>query len=88
LEKSVNLFLDKIKTREINEKATPKHKTGLSEKSWDAGENVKRLKKDGNSSYFNKMFAWVDPNGNKDVKNSYKLPHHEVSADGTIGVDK
>jgi hypothetical protein len=81
---TVNEFLNKVEV--IDEKATPKHKTGLSDKPWDAGKYVKRLKKDGNASYFNKMFAWVDLDGDKDVKNSYKFPHHEVDTNGNIGL--
>ena len=32
-----------------------------------------------------KAYAWVDPDGDSDVKGSYKFIHHEVGAGGEVG---
>jgi len=61
------------------------HHTGLSDKAWDGPKAKANLKNDGNAAYYRKAFAWVDPEGDKDVKASYKFIHHEVSSDGVIG---
>ena len=61
----------------------PYKKTGTKGGSWDAGENEKNLKSD--ESDLRDCFAWVDPDGNKDAKASYKFPHHFVDADGGVG---
>lgn len=61
------------------------HHTPLSDKAWDGPTNIARLRNDETAPYYKKMFAWVDPDGDPDVKSSYKFPHHEVSSDGTIG---
>jgi hypothetical protein len=31
------------------------------------------------------MYAWVDPEGERENKSSYKFPHHEVDSDGMPG---
>ncbi len=30
-------------------------------------------------------YAWIDPDGNPDAKQSYKFIHHEVGAGGAVG---
>ena len=65
--------------------AIPSHHTSLSDKAWDGPKAKANLKNDGNAAYYRKAFAWVDPEGDIDVKASYKFIHHEVSSDGTIG---
>lgn len=65
--------------------AIPKHKTSVVDKPWDGSKNEKNLKLDQNYEYYRKMYAWVDPDGDKSKKTSYKFPHHEVSSDGEIG---
>jgi hypothetical protein len=32
-----------------------------------------------------KAYAWVDPDGDPDVKASHKFIHHEVDRDGSVG---
>ena len=65
--------------------AIPSHSTETVDKAWDAAGNVKRLKSDQDYSYYKKMFAWVDPEGDRTKKTSYKFPHHEVDGNGNIG---
>jgi HK97 family phage major capsid protein/HK97 family phage prohead protease len=61
------------------------HHTDTVETAWDAAENVRRVLTDQPPSYFAKIFAWRDPEGDERLKGTYKFPHHEVSADGTPG---
>lgn len=63
--------------------AIPVHHTATSESPWDAGENVKRLKKGEPADYYRKEFAWEDPNSK--AKSDFKFPHHEVSESGDVG---
>ena len=66
-------------------KAIGSHHTALSDKAWDGPKAKANLKNDENAAYYRKAFAWVDSDGDPDVKASYKFIHHEVSSDGTIG---
>lgn len=59
--------------------------TATVDSTWDAGTNVRHLKLDQPASYYRRMYAWQDPNGDPTKENTYKFPHHMVSADGTIG---
>jgi len=65
--------------------AIQSHSTATTDEAWDAAANVKRLREGEDASYYRKMFAWADPDGNPETKGGYKFPHHEVSADGAIG---
>jgi HK97 family phage prohead protease len=60
-------------------------KTPTSDAPWDAGANVKNLKSGQEASYYEKMYAWVDPDANEQTKGAYKFPHHEVGTNGDIG---
>lgn len=66
-------------------KAIGVHHTPTVDKSWDGPGNVSRLRNDETESYYKKMFAWQDPEGNPETKSAYKFPHHEVDSDGNIG---
>ena len=62
------------------------HHTATSTESWDGPAAKKNAKEDQSAAYYGKIFAWQDPDqdvGNK--SSAWKLPHHEVSADGTPG---
>lgn len=65
--------------------AISSHKTGISKNPWDGPGNQTNAKTDQDPSYFAKIFAWRDPDGDPKKKTSYKFPHHEVSGDGTPG---
>lgn len=67
--------------------AVPIHHTDTVDKSWDADENVKRLRSGESRSYYRKMYAWEYPEDEVDptTKSAYKLPHHEVDEDGEPG---
>jgi hypothetical protein len=66
-------------------KAIPSHGTATSASAWDGGQNEKNLKEGQDYSYYKQMYAWVDPDKDDTTKSAYKFPHHEVSADGSIG---
>lgn len=59
------------------------HHTDTSDADWDAGTHVGRCPAE--EAPLRKLHAWVDPDGDPDVKSSYKFPHHMVSAGGDIG---
>lgn len=65
--------------------AIPSHDTATVDKTWDAAANLKRLGDNPGRAKLRAMHAWVDSNGDPEKKASYKLPHHEVAADGTVG---
>lgn len=61
------------------------HKTATSDKAWDGPANEKRVKTDESASYFGKIYAWRDPDGDPKKKSSYRFIHHEVNEDGEPG---
>ncbi len=65
--------------------ATPKHKTGTSDAAWDGPANETRLKTDQDKAYYNRAYAWRDPDGDESKKASYRFIHHEISEDGMPG---
>jgi len=65
--------------------ACPYTNTAVVDSPWDGGAAEKNLSNDAGQSTYQKVYAWRDPNGDPNLKSSYKLPHHEVSSDGTPG---
>ncbi len=66
-------------------RAARQHSTETTDQEWDANQAVTRAADDGSLSYYERIFAWVDSE-NPESKTAHKLPHHEVSQDGTPGV--
>jgi hypothetical protein len=60
---------------------TPVDKTG----SWDAGANLKRMGDSPSKAALHDMHAWVDDSMDQTKKSAYKLPHHNVNDNGTVG---
>lgn len=56
--------------RALPPKETPK---AAEDTAWDAGEVLKDVE---GAKQLRLIHAWVDPEGDPDTKNSYKLPHH------------
>jgi hypothetical protein len=52
---------------------------------WDAGANLKRLGDSPSEAALRSMHAWVDPKQSATIKAAYKLPHHMVSENGSVG---
>jgi len=73
---------------EVVDTACPVHHTATEDRPWDAGPNEKRLPSPMTVKTAKGMYAWYDEaqidNGEL-PKTACKLPHHEVSADGTPG---
>lgn len=66
--------------------AIPRHETPTDSGNWDGPANEARLPSgDGAEPALRASHAWVDSQGDPNVKASYKFIHHEVSADGTVG---
>lgn len=62
--------------------AIASHSTATDGGAWDAGANERRLPN--TEAALRKAFAWVDPEGDPTVKNSYKFIHHFVGQDGSV----
>ena len=62
--------------------ATPVHSTGTDGRVWNGPLNERRVRSPESPSYFNRIYAWRDPEGDPDVKASYRFIHHFISADG------
>lgn len=68
--------------------ATPTHHTATVDSPWDAGPNERRLPSPMSVATAKKAYGWYDPEQVEDgklPKSACKLPHHEVSGDGTPG---
>lgn len=79
-----------IATRLTNIKSDQKRaiaprSTPTTDVAWDGPANEARLRNDGDAAYYRRAFAWVDPEGDPNVKASYKFIHHMVDGDGNIG---
>lgn len=73
---------------ELVDTACPVHHTATEDRPWDAGPNEKRLPSPMTVKTAKAMYAWYDESQVADgelPKAACKLPHHEVSADGTPG---
>ncbi len=60
------------------------HSTGTSTKAW-AGSRMETKLGAAPAKTLRQAYAWVDPDGDPDVKASYKFIHHEVGRDGAVG---
>jgi hypothetical protein len=60
------------------------HSTDTSTGSW-TGPRMETKLGDAPAKTLRKAYAWVDPDGDPDVKASYKFIHHEVGKDGAVG---
>lgn len=60
------------------------HSTETSTKSW-AGPRMEKKLGEAPAKVLRKAYAWADPDGDPDVKASYKFIHHEVGQGGDVG---
>lgn len=68
--------------------AAPVHHTATVDMSWDGGAQEKKLDSPMTVATAKAMYGWYDSaqvDGGKLPKSACKLPHHQVSADGTPG---
>ncbi|PAZ15674.1 hypothetical protein CLM62_12825 [Streptomyces sp. SA15] len=54
----------------------PRHEAEVVSRAWDAPGMVAALPEDARPSQLRSVFAWIDPDGDPEVKSSYKFPHH------------
>lgn len=72
----------------IGRGAVPSHSTGVVEGAWDGPANEKRLPSPVPTGTARRVYAWVDQSQTEDgkvAKAACKMPHHNVSGDGTPG---
>jgi hypothetical protein len=72
----------------MTDTAVPVHHTPVAEQEWDGGEAERRLPSPMSVATARRVYTWYDPEQVEDgmlPKQAAKLPHHEVSADGTPG---
>ncbi len=60
------------------------HSTETSRKAW-AGARMETKLGDAAAKVLRQAYAWADPQGDADVKASYKFIHHEVRRGGEVG---
>lgn len=60
------------------------HSTGTATKAW-AGPRMETKLGDAPAKVLRTAYAWVDPDGDPDVKASYKFIHHEVGPGQKVG---
>ena len=63
--------------------AIPSHLTAWVEDAWDGGLLRGRIK--GGAAALRAAHAWVDPDGDPELKSSYKYLHHQVGRNGRGG---
>ncbi|MFJ7049041.1 HK97 family phage prohead protease [Streptomyces sp. NPDC101112] len=59
------------------------HSTGTSDAAWDGPANSSDLPSE--ETALRMAHAWVDPEGDANVKSSYRFIHHFVGVDGDVG---
>jgi hypothetical protein len=60
------------------------HSTDTSTKRW-AGSRMETKLGDAPAKVLRKAYAWVDPDGDPDLKGSYKFIHHEIGGGADVG---
>jgi hypothetical protein len=57
-------------------RAIPPHETGTVTREWNATATTKAISDEARPSELRTVYAWVDPDGDPEVKSSYRFPHH------------
>jgi hypothetical protein len=66
-------------------RALASHSTATSDAAWDGPANEARARSDEDVPYYQRIYAWRDPDGDPGIKSTYRFIHHEVGADGAPG---
>ena len=66
-----------------NKGALPSHLTAWVEDAWDG--NLMRSRMKGGAAVLRAAHAWIDSNGDPELKSSYKFLHHQVGRNGRGG---
>jgi hypothetical protein len=65
--------------------AIASHSTPTTDEAWDGQAAERALSNDDGAAVYREAYAWVNPAGQPDAKNSYWGPHHMVSEAGEVG---
>lgn len=65
--------------------AIPPRETATLTRAWDGAKTISDLPDDARPSQLRTVFAWVDPDGDPELKDSYRFPHHH-GVDGPANV--
>lgn len=77
---------EEVKDAGPNGRVIATHKTVVNtSRAWDKTAPFRSMKSPGTPSYFNKIFAFQNPNTDGTRKTHYNYIHHYVGADGTPG---
>jgi len=71
------------KSAETEKRGIASHLTAWVEDAWDASLMRGRIK--GGASQLRQAHAWVDENGDPEVRSSYRFLHHQVGRNGKAG---
>lgn len=66
-------------------RAVSSHSTDTVDSSWDGPANEARVRSGEGTSYYRRIYAWQDTEGDPEVKSSWRFIHHMVAGDGTPG---
>ena len=65
--------------------AVPRHRTDTSDEPWDGPATEARVRIGEDESYYGRIYAWRDPDGDPATKSAWRFIHHEVDASGDPG---
>lgn len=78
-----------IETRTVDIKgkkaAISSHSTATTDAAWDGPANEARARGGEDLAYYQRIYAWRDPDGDPTVKSTYKFIHHMVAEGGNPG---
>jgi hypothetical protein len=69
----------------VNKAATPVHHTDTNDAAWDGPENGLQVTQGEDVSYYRRIYAWQDPEGDVGSKSTWRFIHHFVSGEGEPG---
>ena len=65
--------------------AVPSHGTDVVDREWDGPREEARVRSGESESYYRRIYAWQDPDGDPEAKASWRFIHHHVGAGGDPG---
>lgn len=71
--------------KSTDKRATPRHQSATNDAPWSAATNRKRVRTDEAAGYYNRIYAWRDPEGDVGAKGTWKFIHHFMDEDGKSG---
>jgi len=65
--------------------AVTSHRASTSEGAWDSSVHERRVLTGQSPSYYRRIYAWQDPDGDSKTKAGWRFIHHEVGSGGEPG---